>query len=207
MSDPEYEAISKAKRQKESANFKGAAETLENYLRTDPHNTKARLLLANIYYYDLKDEDYGSMQMEIILDLEPDNVEALKASVTVLKKNKKNNALTVERFEKLLALAPCGDIYNSYALFLKMQMTDYEKSAEYYRKAIASDPKRHDYHQNYAVLLLKDLKDYPKAKEELEIVMKLNPGNPAVKKNYDLLMKKKFDSGGNLKKKKFGFGR
>lgn len=202
MSDPAYEAISKAKRQRDSGNVKGAVDTLENYLRTDPHNVKPRLLLAQYAYYDLKDEDYGNLQIDVILDLEPENIEALKASVTVLQKNKKNNKLTAERFDKLLSVAPSADLFNSYAKFLKMQMLDFVKAGEYYEKAITADPKRYEYHQNYAVLLLNDLKDYAKAKTELEKVMELTPGNLSVKKNYDLLMQKKFDKNGNLKKKK-----
>lgn len=204
MVDLAYEATSKAKRQRESGNVKGAVETLENYLRTDPHNIKPRLLLANIAYYDLKDEKYGDMQMDIIFDLEPDNVDALKASVTILQKKKKNNKLTAERFEKLLSMAPSAELYNAYAKFLRMQIVDFKRSGEYYEKAIAADPKRYEYHLNYSVLLLNDLKDYAKAKVELEKVLELNPGNDNARKNYEQLMRTKYDKDGNLKKKRFG---
>ncbi|MCL1979276.1 MAG: hypothetical protein FWG60_03865 [Methanomassiliicoccaceae archaeon] len=201
MKDPEYEAISKAKRQAESGNPQGAVKTLESFLETDPHNVKARMQLARTLIYDVKDIDTGLLQMDIVLDLEPDNIEAMKAMVTVLAKHKKNNKETCDIYEKLLGLSPDADLYNAYAIFLRIQMTDFKRSGEYYEKAISANPKRPEYHQNYAVLLLKDLKDYKKAKEELEILMRLDPGNASAKKNYDLLMKKKFDSDGNLKKK------
>jgi hypothetical protein len=42
-SDPEYEATSRAKRQYDSGNPAGAVKTLEDYLKTDPHNCKVRL--------------------------------------------------------------------------------------------------------------------------------------------------------------------
>ncbi|MCK9322595.1 MAG: hypothetical protein RBR05_03545 [Candidatus Methanomethylophilaceae archaeon] len=205
MSDPVYEAMSKAKRQSESGNVKGAIDTLENYLSTDPHNNKVRLLLANISIYGINDIEYGTMQLDIILDIEPNNVDALKASVTVLMKNKKNNKKVQEQYEKLLSIAPDAELYNTYAVFLKMQMVDFEKSAEYYEKAITLNPNKYEYHQNYAVILLNDLRDYEKAKFELEEVLRLDPKNFSAKKNYDLLIKKKFDSKGNLKKKKLSF--
>jgi len=203
MKDPEYEAVSKAKRQAESGNPKGAVDTLESFLEKDPHNTKARMQLAKTLVYDMKDLETGLLQMEIVLDLDPDNVEAMKAAVTVLAKHKKHNKRTVEIYEKLLAVSPDGDLYNAYAIFLRIQMIDFKNSAVYYEKAISANPKKPEYHQNYAVLLLNDLKDYRKAKDELEILMKLDPGNESAKKNYELLMKKKFDSEGNLKKKPF----
>jgi len=201
MKEPEYEAVSKAKRQAESGNPEGAVKTLEAYLETDPHNIKARMQLAKTLVYDKKDVDAGLLQMEIALDLEPDNVDTMKAMVTVLAKHKKNNKRTVEIYERLFSLSPDADLYNAYAIFLRIQMTDFKKSGEYYEKAIALNPKKPEYHQNYAVLLLNDLKDYRKAKTELEILMKLDPHNESAKKNYDLLMKKKFDSEGNLKRR------
>jgi tetratricopeptide (TPR) repeat protein len=201
MKDPEYEAVSKAKRQAESGNPQGAVETIESFLSTDPHNVKARLQLVKVLVYDLKDMDAGLMQMDIVLDLEPDNTEAMRAAVTIMAKHKKNNKRTCEIYEKLLKTSPDADLYNAYAIFLRIQMTDFKKSAEYYEKAISLNPKKPEYHQNYSVLLLKDLRDYEKAKNELEILLKLDPNNDSAKKNYDLLMKKKFDSNGNLKKR------
>ena len=177
MTDAAYEAMSKAKRQAESGNPQGAVDTLEAYLATDPHNTKPRLLLADIIIHKLEDMKYGMMQLDIILDLEPDNTDALKALITVLSKDKKNNKETDERFRQ-----------------------DFTKSQEYYEKAIALDPSKYEYHLNYSVLLLNDIKDYPKAKEELEILLGMKPNDALVKKNYDKLMREKFDKDGNPKK-------
>jgi len=200
MKDPAYDAISKAKRQVQSGNAKGAAETLEDYLETDPHNVRPRLELANIAYYQLGDRKYGDLQMEAIFELEPDNVDALKASLAILSKDKRDRKVADERYLKVIELEPGPEVYNSYARFLRMQFLDFKKAAEYYEKAIALSPDRYEFHQNYAVLLLNDLKDYVRAKHELEEVMRLNPGSASAKKNYDLLMKKKFDTRGNLKR-------
>ena len=203
MSDPAYEAISKARRQAGSGNPKGAVQTLEAYLATDPHNTKPRLELARIAIYDLDDMEYGLMQLDIVQDLEPDNKDALKAAVTVMSKHKKYNKETAEKFERLLSMESSAELYNLYAKFLRRQMADFKKAGEYYEKAIAAVPDAYEYHQDYAVLLLNDLKDYPKAKTELEEVLRLKPNSISARKNYDLLMKTKYDKDGNLKKPSF----
>jgi len=204
--DPEREAVSKAKRQAESGNPEGAVKTLETYLESDPCNVKARMQLARTLVYGVKDVDGGVAQMDVVLDTDPDNVDAMKAMVTILAKHKKNNKRTTDLYERLILLAPDADLYNAYAIFLRIQMTDFRASAEYYEKAIALNPKKPEYRQNYAVLLLKDLRDYEKAKRELEVLLRLEPGNEPARKNYDLLMKKKFDSDGNLKRRPL-FGR
>jgi tetratricopeptide (TPR) repeat protein len=204
-SDPAYDACSKAKRQYDSGNPQGAVDTLENYLKTDPHNCKVRLQLAQHIIYGLKNKDYGMMQLDVILDIDPDYVDALKAQIAVLSEDKKNNKVTDEKFQRLLELDPSADMYNTYARFLRNQMVDFPKAAEYYEKAIALNPNKYEYHQNYSALLLNDLKDYEKAKKELEILMELKPGDAKIKQNYDRLLREKFDKDGNVKKSRFGF--
>lgn len=201
MSDAAYEAMSRAKRQADSGNPNGAVDTLEAYLATDPHNTKPRLLLADIAVHKLNDEKYGLMQLDIILDLEPDNVDALKALITVIAKNKKNNRETEARFQRLMELEQSAEVYAEYARFLRNQITDFEKSREYYEKALAMDPRNYATHINYSALLLNDVKDYVKAKSELEYLMTIKPNDVKLRRNYDKLMREKFDSDGNLKQK------
>ena len=204
-SDPEYEATSKAKRQYDSGNYQGAVKTLEDYLRTDPHNCKVRLQLAQYIIYGLKDFEYGLMQLDVILDIDPGYEDALLARVAVTSKYKKYNDETNEKFLKIIEFKQTGDIYNAYARFLRNQMLDFKKSQEYYEKAIALEPNRYEFHQNYAALLLNDIKDYGKAKEELEALMKLKPGDRKVKDNYDRLIREKFDKNGNPKKARLRF--
>ena len=206
-SDPAYEAISKARRQVNGNNVDGAIDTLEAYLATDPHNTKPRMELAKIAIYDRKDLEYGLMQLDIVMDLEPDNIDAMKAAVTVMSKDKRYNKRTTEIFDRLLSLESSADLYNLYAKFLRRQVGDFKKAGEYYEKALAISPNDYDIHQNYAVLLLNDLRDYEKAKKELEYLMAVKPNDANLKKNYDRLMKQKFDKNGNLKKSIFGFRR
>jgi tetratricopeptide (TPR) repeat protein len=202
MKDPEFEVTSKAKRQAESGNPQGAVETLESFLKTEPQKTKARLQLARTLIYDMKNVEGGIIQLEVILDQDPENSDAMKALVTVLAMHKKNNKKTCMYYDKLLKTCSDAELFNSYAIFLRIQMTDFKVSAQYYEKAISLDPREPAYHRNYAVLLLKDLKDFEKARSELETLMRLDPGDVSAKKNYDLLMEKKFDSQGNLKKKR-----
>lgn len=201
MKDSAFEAITKARNQASSGNPEGAVNTLEAYLSTDPHNTAPRLVLANIAIRDLDDEQYGMMQLDIILDLEPENVDAMKAKASYLAQDKKNNKETSVLFERILNVAPSADVYNEFARFLRNQMTDFKKAAENYEEAIRLDPNNYVYHQNYSVLLLNDLKDYPKAKTELEILLDMKPGDVMIKRNYDKLMREKFDKDGNVKKK------
>ena len=204
-SDPAYDACSKAKRQYDSGNIQGAVDTLEEYLKSDPHNCKVRLQLAQHILYGLKNEEYGLMQLDAVMDLDPDYVDGLKAQISYLAENKKNNKVTNEKFQRLIELEPTGDIFNTYARFLRNQMIDFPKAQEYYEKAIALNPNKFEYHQNYAALLLNDIKDYEKAKEELEILMRLKPEDWKVKDNYNRLLREKFDKNGNVKKSRFSF--
>lgn len=203
MSDPSYEAISKAKRQTESGNPQGAVKTLEDYLYTDPTDIKARLQLAQIAFYSLNDANYGMVQLDAILDIDPDNIEAMKAACTVLVKNKKFNSEVDGYYQKLIVLSPQADVFDAYAVFLRLQMTDFKKAAVFHEKAIELSPEDYRYHQNYAVLLLNDLRDYEKGKTELEEVLRLKPDHTSARANYEKLMKKKFDASGNPKKKGF----
>lgn len=204
MSDPAFEAITKARNQASSGNATGAVNTLEAYLSTDPHNTKPRLVLAEIAVRDLQDKEYGLMQLDIILDLEPDNLDAMKAKASVLASDKRRNKETAELFGRIVEADPRAETYNEYARFLRNQMTDFRKAGEYYEKAIALDPDNYVYHQNYAVLLLNDLKDYRKAKSELELLMELKPADQKVRSNYDKLMRTKFDKNGEVKQSFMG---
>jgi tetratricopeptide (TPR) repeat protein len=192
MADPEYEAISKAKRQRDSGNPKGALDTLENYLLGDPYNAKVRMLVSQIAF-SIGMEQYGLIQLDAIIDFNPENIEARKALVTILKKNKRNNKETKELYDYLVEHCPGdADLLNSYAIFSKMQLTDFHKSAELYEKAISIDPNVSEYHLNYSILLVNDLKDYVKGKAELERAIELDPYNTRAKDALARLIKKKF---------------
>lgn len=199
MTDPAFDAITRARNQVAGGNPVGGANTLEEYLATDPHNTGPRLVLAKIAIDDMQDLEYGMMQLDVILDLEPENYDAMKAKVSVMARDKRRNADTEELFKRILEGAPSADVYNEYARFARNQLTDFRRAQEYYERAIAMEPNNYAYHQNYAVLLLNDIRDYVKAKTELEALMRLKPDEPIYKKNYDKLMREKFDKAGNLK--------
>ena len=206
-SDPAYDAVTKARNQENGGNPAGAVKTLEDYLATDPHNIYARLELARIYNYGLKNRDQGLFQLQIILDLDPDNIDALKATVTIKSNDKWRRHETDGEFQHLVELVQArGDraeiaaVCSSYAVFLRKQMGDYRKSAEYYEMAIANAPDRYEYHQDYAVLLLNELRDYVGAKRELEEVLRIKPNHVSARQNLDRLMRMKFDENGEPKK-------
>ena len=195
MADPEFEAITKAKNQRDSGNPKGALDTLEAYLLNDPYNAKVRMLVSQIAF-SCGMEDYGLIQLDAIIEFDPDNIEARKALVTVLKKKRKNNKETKELYDYLIEHCPeDGDVFNSYAIFCKMQLTDFKRAAELYERAIEIDPNSSEYHLNYAILLVNDLKDYQKGREELETAVRLDPYNLRAKDALDRLVKKKFRNG------------
>ena len=210
MSDPVFETVSKAKRQEESGNPKAAAETLEKFLSENPLSIPPRMELARLYIYRLGDREFGITQLDVILDMDPDNIDALKAATTVMMSDKKYRFRVDEDYTRLVGLVAARNdpkefarVCAASAVFLRRQMVDFPKSGEYYEKAIAAVPDAYEYHQDYAVLLLNDLKDYPKAKTELEEVLRLKPNSISARKNYDLLMKTKYDKDGNLKKPTF----
>lgn len=207
MNDTAYKAITRARNQVAGGNPEGGARTLEDYLRTDPHNTEPRIVLANIALKDLKDERYGLLQLDIVLDLEPDNLDAMKAKASYLAQDKRNNKEVSELFERIVERDQSPEVCGEYARFLRNQITDFRRAGEYYEKAVAADPSNYIYHQNYAALLLNDLKDYEKAKRELEILMDLKPGDQNIRANYEKLMRTKFDKDGNLKQRRSLFGR
>lgn len=207
MSDPAFEAVKKARNQDKGGNPEGAARTLEDYLRTDPHNIPPRMELARIYNYSLKNRTMALVQLDAILDMDPDNVDALKASATLKMSEKARTEEADAEFLRLLGLLSerrdpeeFASVCAAYAVFQRKQRVDFVKAAEYYEAAIAARPDAYEYHQDYAVLLLNDLKDYVKAKHELEEVMRLRPESASVRKNYDILMKRKFDADGNLRR-------
>lgn len=200
MRDSAYEVMERAKRQKNGGNPEGAAATLETYLATDPGNHKARILLSNIYIYDLEEFEFGIFQLDAILERDPDNIVCMKAKATALSAFKKYNRETDELFLRILEMDPTAEVYSAYGRFLRMQMLDFRGSAEYFRKAIELEPNDVDHRVNYVSVLLNDLKEFVRAKKELEIILKLDPENYTVRDNLTKLMKKHFDKDGNLKK-------
>ena len=185
-------AIEKALNQSSSNNNDGAIKTLEAYLATDPHNNKVRMVLANIAFKNMM-LNYAIMQLNIILDIDPENVDARKALLTIYKGDKHTIRQAQEQFNWLLTRYPDNpDYLNSYAIFCRMQLLDNKKAEEYYLKAIEIDPKNSSYHLNYAILLVDDFKKYKAGREQLEIAIQLDPSNKEAKNALDKLIRKKF---------------
>lgn len=205
-SDKAYEAVTRAKNQDSGGNPEGAVKTLEDYLVTDPHNTYVRMELARILTYSLENKQQGLFQLQVVLDIEPDNIDALKASTTVKSVIRERASEADAEFRHLIDMvysrgdkAEYASVCAAYAIFLRKQMRDYQAAGDYYEKAVTADPDRYEYHQDYAVLLLNEYRDYPKARHELEEVLRLKPNHLSAKKNLDKLVRTKFDSDGNVK--------
>lgn len=192
VTDAEYDTINWAKRQRDSENPKGAIETLESYLLKDPYNVKVRMLASQIAISSGM-KDYGLLQLDVVIDLDPENIEARKALVTILKKERRHRKESGELFEYLVEHCPEDDaILNSYAIFCKMQLTDFKRAAELYERAISLRPNHAEYHLNYSILLVNDLKDYAKGRAELERAIELNPTDQRAKDALERLLRKKF---------------
>lgn len=195
------DAMKKAKNQASSNNSNGAIETLEAYLVNDPHNVEVRMLLANIAFNAMM-HNYAIMQLNIIVDLDPDNEDARRALLTIYKNDKKTVRQANEQFQYLLEKHPEDpDLLNSYGIFCRLQLLDNKKSEEYYLKAIELDPNRAEFHLNYAILLVNDLKKYTEARAHLERALELDPNNTKAKEALDKLLRKKFPK--DVKKKGF----
>lgn len=186
------EAMEKARNQSASNNSSGAINTLEAYLETDPYNIEARMLLAQIAYKANMD-NYSIMQLQIVLDLDPDYIDARKALVTIYKNNKKTIKQAYNEFQFLLEKFPDDpDLMNSYAVFCRLQLLKNDESEKYYLKAIELKPNDSKYHMNYAILLINDLKQYDKGRAELEESLRLDPSNDRARDALDKLMRKKY---------------
>jgi len=208
MADEAYEAMSKARRQRDSGNIKGAVSTLESYLKKDPHNTKPRLLLAEILVYSSDSRSYGMMQLDVILDLEPDNHNARKALVTVLKDKRKNIGECDRHYRYLIEHCPRdADLMNSYAIFCKLQLVDFDRAEAHYLKAIALEPRNPDYRMNYAYLLAGDMDRPADAKEQLETILSYDPADAKAERALIQLMERRFNPDGTPKKKRRFFKR
>lgn len=204
--DPAFDAVTRARNKADGGNPRGAAEILEQYLMTDPHNTAVRIELARITAYHLGDKRGAEFQLDIVLDMEPDNTDALKASVTVRQADRAQQKLVDAQFNRLIGISEGRDdrreaasVYSAYAVFLRKTAKDYAKAAEMYEKAISADPDRYEFHQDYAVLLLNEFRDYVKARHELEEVLRLKPRHLDAKRNLDRLIATKFDADGNVR--------
>ena len=165
-----------------------------------PENHKARILLANVYIYSLNEFDFGIFQLDAVLERDPDNAECLKAKATALSTYKKYNKETDQLFQRVVEMDPSAEVCSAYGRFLRMQMLEFRKAAEYFLKAIELEPNDVDHRINYTAVLLNDLREYVKAKRELEIIIQLDPENYSAQKNLTKLVKHHFDKDGNLKR-------
>ncbi len=197
----EDDAIKKAMNQSASNNNSGAIETLEAYLAQDPHNNKVRMVLANIAFKNMM-LNYAIMQLGIIIDIDPDNVEARKALLTIYKGDKKTIKEAQQQFSYLLERFPDDpDLHNSYGIFCRMQLLNNKKAEESYLKAIELRPDESTYHMNYAILLVNDLKRYDEGRAQLEKAIELDPNNERAKDALNKLLVKKYPK--EAPKKKF----
>ena len=189
----ENDVVTKAKNQKESGNTAGAIKTLDDYLRANPYSVRPRLLLAQ--YYELsKKHELAMFHLEILIDLDPENLDARKAYVTILKQKSMYTKEAKEQFDFLVEHEPNNAaLMNSYAIFAKLQLTDNAKCEELYKRAIEIEPKNSDYHLNYAILLVNELKRYEDGRAELEKAIELDPSNKRAADALERLVKKKFN--------------
>lgn len=193
MVDEAYKARRKAENQKSSGNIKGAIKTLEDYLVTDPHNNRVRLELARMYIYDDKQEQFGLLQLDAILDIDPDFDDARKALVTVLKRNKRYNDETKGHFEILLAKYPDDpDLLHSWGIFCREQLLDFTQAKQVFAKCVELRPRDESYRLSYASCLANDFREYSEARVQLEAALDINPGNMKTQTALDRLSKRKY---------------
>lgn len=193
MADEAFKARQKAENQRSSGNIDGAIKTLEDYLINDPHNNRVRMDLAKLYIYDAKKVDFGLMQLDAILDLDPDFDDARKALVTILKRNKRYNDETDMHFKILLEKYPKdADLIHSYGIFCREQLLNFTMAKEMFAKCVAMKPNDESYRLSYASLLVNDLREYNEARNQLSKALKINPSNTKTQKALERLQKRKY---------------
>ena len=193
MAEPGYEARKKAENQRASGNIQGAIDTLEAYLFTDPHNCRIRMDLAKLYIVEKNDKDFGLVQLDAILDIDPDYDDARKALVSVLKNKKKYNEETKKHFEILLPKYPTDlALLHTYGTFCREQLLEFEKAREYFEICVKRDPDNVMFRLSLASVLINDLRMYDTGREHLMVANRLEPGNKKTQAALRRLQKKKF---------------
>lgn len=195
MADLGYEARKKAENQRSSGNIDGAITTLEDYLLTNPRDKPARLLLSNILIYDKRNTDLGLIQLDAILETDPDYDEARKALITILKRSKKFNDETSMHFEILVNKYPDDpDLLHSFGIFCREQLLDFTRALEVFKRCVELRPNNEAYRLSYASLLINDFRMYLDGKEQLEYALELNPNNQKTIKALQRLQKRKYQA-------------
>ena len=201
MAEPGYEARRKAENQRASGNIDGAIETLEAYLYTDPHNCRVRMDLARLYIIEKDNKDFGMVQLDAILDIDPEYDDARKALVSVLKNNKRYNKETCEHFDILLPKYPNDlALLHTYGTFCREQLLDFDKAREAFETCVEKEPKNVMYRLSLARLLVNDLRMYDTGREHLMVANQLQPGNKKTQDALKRLQKKKFQGDKGPKK-------
>ena len=193
MAEPGYEARRKAENQRASGNIQGAIDTLEGYLFTDPHNCRVRMDLARLYIVDGNNKDFGMVQLDAILDIDPEYDDARKALISVLKNNKRYNEETKQHFDILLPKYPNDlALIHTYGTFCREQLLDFEGAREAFEKCVKKEPNNVMFRLSLASVLINDLRMYDTGREHLKIADQLEPGNKKTQAALRRLQKRKF---------------
>ena len=193
MADEGFKARQKAENQRSSGNIDGALRTLEDYLITDPHNNRVRMDLARIYIYDAKKVDFGLLQLDAILDIDPDYDDARKALVTILKKNKRYNDETEMHFKILLEKYPDDpDLLHSWGIFCREQLLDFTQAKQVFARCVELRPRDESYRLSYASCLANDFREYSGTRVQLQAALDINPSNMKTQAALKRLEKRKY---------------
>lgn len=193
MAEPGYEARKKAENQRSSGNIKGAIDTLEGYLFTDPHNCRVRMDLARLYIVEGNNKDFGMVQLDAILDIDPDYDDARKALISVLKNNKRYNKETKEHFEILLPKYPDDlALIHTYGTFCREQLLEFEKARDAFEICVNREPNNVMFRLSLASVLINDLRMYETGRKHLEVADRLQPGNKKTLAALRRLKKRKY---------------
>ncbi len=168
-----------------SGDVDGALNSLANYLSLYPGNFSLHysyaLLLAK-YANNLPESMH---QLDIALEIEPDNEEALML-MGQLAELKQDFLLAKSSYEKLLDVNDeNAEAFYRLGMIVASQFPDQlEQAAKYFKKAAKYDPANVDALYRYAGMLAGPLEKPKKAIKYLEKTLQVNPQHPTA--NYEL---------------------
>ncbi|MEM9820706.1 MAG: SDR family NAD(P)-dependent oxidoreductase, partial [Bacteroidota bacterium] len=181
------ESIHAARRMIQSGEITWALNLLRTTIEQEPNNINLRFLYANCLIETSHEYDLASRELEHIITLDPNHVEAYQLMANLAEK-KQDYLLAKNYYEKILTIdKKYPKVYSNLALVINNHFEDQRPTAaKYLKKAIKLDPQNPDVIYQYAIMLADHLGEKSKAIKYLEQTLALQKDHLFA--NYDLAL-------------------